>query len=491
MRTIVIAMYLLWSGFTVLAQELDQGCWVGKMAWRDDYVSTDIATLRALAEQGNPFAQNNLGVCYANGQGVEQSWEEAVKWYRKSAEQGDETAQTNLGRRYANGQGVEQSWEEAAKWFRKAADQGDVYAQFLLGNCYADGKGVSQSAQEAVKWIAKAADQGYLLAQNDLIRRYAEGDGVERSLQVAIELQRKINRQESMDKNGKFGVGLIVLGALLENQRYPTQIEQKYFSDEEKARFLKTALTFYPEDLFRANHYWWRFSSNETWFCSDGFRAEAFQIAGENPVLMNILIGGFSQAVRKYNRPAVAFWGPETIGWRRGEPLFSWAVWSLRDAENADNAPLSKQALLNLLESLNKTDPALGQSLLNQADASGTLPLYLAIQWHENDVAKAMIRLYDTSSLQALRGRDPTGKIVPSGENNNPADFAVSVMDCAVLADNADVVRLLVTNFSWPLDKKELWSGNAKDSPLSKAEYYHCERAKRALQELSTNQGEH
>lgn len=486
MRTIVIAMCLLWIGFPLLAQELDQGCWVGKMSWQVD--SNDIATLRALAEQGNPVAQNNLGVRYANGQGVEQSWEEVVKWYRKAAEQGYAIAQYNLGRCYAYGQGMEQSWKEAVKWYRKAADQGDVDAQFLLGNCYADGKGVSQSAQEAVKWIAKAADQGYLLAQNDLIRRYAEGDGVERSLQVAIELQRKINRQESMDKNGKFGVGLIVLGALLENQRYPTQIEQKYFSDEEKARFLKTALTFYPEDLFRANHYWWRFSSNETWFCSDGFRAEAFQAAGENQLLMDVFVGGFSQAVRKGNRPAVAFWGPETIGWRRGEPLFPWAVWSLRDAENADNAPLSKQALLNLLESLSRNDPALGQSLLNQVDASGTLPLYLAIQWHENDVAKAMIRLYDTSSVQALRGRDPTGKIVPSGANNNPADFAVSVMDCAVLADNAEIVRLLVTQFSWPLDKKELWGGNAKDSPLSKAEYYHCENAKRALQELSTNQ---
>ena len=485
MRTIVIAMCLLWIGFPLLAQELDQGCWVGKMVWNVD--RNDIATLRALAEQGNPFAQNNLGVRYERGQGVAQSWEEAVKWYRKAAEQGNANAQCNLGWCYANGQGVAQSWEEAVKWYRKAADQGRMDAQFLLGGCYADGKGVSQSAQEAAKWIARASAQGYLLAQLDLIRRYAEGDGVDRSLQDAIEMQRKINRQEAMDKNGAFGDGLIVLGALLENQRYPTQIEQKYFSDEEKARFLKTALTSYPEDLFRANHYWWRFSSNETWFCSDGFRAEAFQAAGESQLLMDVFVGGFSQAVRKDKHPAVAFWGPKTIGWRRGEPLLPWAVWSLRDAKNADNAPLSKQALLNLLESLNKTDPALGQSLLNQADASGTLPLYLAIQWHENDVAKAMIRLYDTSSLQALRGRDPTGKIVPSGENNNPADFAVSVMDCAVLADNADVVRLLVTNFSWPLDKKELWGGNAKDSPLSKAGYYRCERAKRALLELSAN----
>lgn len=37
-------------------------------------------------------AQNELGDCYYYGLGVEQNYEEAVKWYRKSAEQGNEYA---------------------------------------------------------------------------------------------------------------------------------------------------------------------------------------------------------------------------------------------------------------------------------------------------------------------------------------------------------------------------------------------------------------
>jgi uncharacterized protein len=44
--------------------------------------------LRPLAEQGVAPAQHDLGVMYANGQGVPQDYATAVSWYRKAAEQG-------------------------------------------------------------------------------------------------------------------------------------------------------------------------------------------------------------------------------------------------------------------------------------------------------------------------------------------------------------------------------------------------------------------
>ena len=43
-------------------------------------------------EQGDANAQYNLGVMYMNGEGVEQSTEEAIKWAKKAAEQGHEMA---------------------------------------------------------------------------------------------------------------------------------------------------------------------------------------------------------------------------------------------------------------------------------------------------------------------------------------------------------------------------------------------------------------
>ena len=51
---------------------------------------------RVEAEQGNAEAQYNLGYCYVFGEGVDQDYAEAVKWYRKAAEQGHAKAQKAL-----------------------------------------------------------------------------------------------------------------------------------------------------------------------------------------------------------------------------------------------------------------------------------------------------------------------------------------------------------------------------------------------------------
>jgi hypothetical protein len=55
-------------------------------AGRDDY-ATALRLFRPLADQGNALAQYALGVMYDNGQGVQQNYAEAAKWYRKAADQ--------------------------------------------------------------------------------------------------------------------------------------------------------------------------------------------------------------------------------------------------------------------------------------------------------------------------------------------------------------------------------------------------------------------
>ena len=64
---------------------------------------------------------------YYYGYGVKQDYAEAVKWYRKAAEQGNAYAQFNLGNAYYNGNGVEQDYAEAVKWYQKAAEQENEY----------------------------------------------------------------------------------------------------------------------------------------------------------------------------------------------------------------------------------------------------------------------------------------------------------------------------------------------------------------------------
>jgi len=48
------------------------------------------------ANQGNSDAQNNLAVCYQNGDGVEEDMNKAIKLYTLSANQGNSKAQNNL-----------------------------------------------------------------------------------------------------------------------------------------------------------------------------------------------------------------------------------------------------------------------------------------------------------------------------------------------------------------------------------------------------------
>ena len=90
--------------------------------------------------------------------------------YRVEAEQGDAMAQFNLGLCYDNGEGVDQNYAEAAKWYRKAAEQGVALAQYNLGQCYYNGIGVTQNYAEAVKWYRKAAEQGHAMANRALSR---------------------------------------------------------------------------------------------------------------------------------------------------------------------------------------------------------------------------------------------------------------------------------------------------------------------------------
>ena len=97
--------------------------------------TTAFAALKARAEAGDAESQRYLGDCHFAGKGVSQSYEEAVKWYRKAAEQGNAAAQMILGLCYNRGIGVSQSYEEGVKWLRKAAEQGNVLASKFLSSC--------------------------------------------------------------------------------------------------------------------------------------------------------------------------------------------------------------------------------------------------------------------------------------------------------------------------------------------------------------------
>jgi len=147
--------------------------------------------LKPLADQGDPDAQNALGVLYAQGWGVERDYDEALRWFRKAADQGHAKAQANLGDLYKDGLGVEQDYAEAARLFRLPAEQGYAHAQTSLGYLYDEGLGVLRDYSEAVRWYRMAAEQGNAKGQALLGAMYASGHGVGQDYAEAIKWYRK------------------------------------------------------------------------------------------------------------------------------------------------------------------------------------------------------------------------------------------------------------------------------------------------------------
>jgi TPR repeat protein len=87
-------------------------------------VSAAIQELIQRANGGDPKAQCDLGMIYAEGNGVSQDSATSVTWFRKAAEQDDANAQLRLGMSYLEGKGIEKNIDEAIKWLYKAAAHG-------------------------------------------------------------------------------------------------------------------------------------------------------------------------------------------------------------------------------------------------------------------------------------------------------------------------------------------------------------------------------
>ncbi len=157
--------------------------------------SSDVASLRALAEHGDAKAEFELARICADGKGVPQDYVVAAAWYRKAAEQGYAKAQFNLGQMYFRGQGVSKDNAEALNWIQKAVDQGDARAEDALGFMYYNGQGVLQNYAEANRWYRKAAEQGYPVAQQGLAYMYYNGLGVSQDYAEAVRWYRKAAEQ--------------------------------------------------------------------------------------------------------------------------------------------------------------------------------------------------------------------------------------------------------------------------------------------------------
>ena len=140
-------------------------------------------------------ARYSLGVMFENGWGVEKNLEQALEHYQSaaaegysgaqaevdritssiqmgaaqvSAAQGDADAQFSFAGMCYRGKGVDQSYDEALRYYRLAAEKGHAGAQFNLGVMYYKGEGVRKDPEKAAEYLQLAADKGYGKAKNAL-----------------------------------------------------------------------------------------------------------------------------------------------------------------------------------------------------------------------------------------------------------------------------------------------------------------------------------
>ncbi len=152
---------------------------------------TALKWYRKAADLGNAKAMNIIANFYLDGKGVSPDDAEALKWYRKAADLGYASSVSNIGWLYGSGRGVPLDYAEAIKWYRRAADMGSSIAVNNLGAMYKDGQGVPQDYAEALKFFRKSADLGHTLAMNNLGDMYEAGVGVSQDLSEAMKWYRK------------------------------------------------------------------------------------------------------------------------------------------------------------------------------------------------------------------------------------------------------------------------------------------------------------
>ena len=92
------------------------------------------------ALQGDPEAQNYVGIHYYMGLGVRRDFIEAVKWFEPAARAGFPDAQRNYGDMYHYGYGVPQDFYKSFVWYFASSQQGHATAKRSLENITSSNK---------------------------------------------------------------------------------------------------------------------------------------------------------------------------------------------------------------------------------------------------------------------------------------------------------------------------------------------------------------
>lgn len=157
------------------------------------------------AREGDPVAQNVVGMAYKYGEATAQDHSMSLHWFLKAGRQGDADAQFNLGRIYGKATGSVYGKQRAAPrddgaavhWYRIAAEQNYGPAQRNLAEMYAEGSpSVQQDLAQAAFWMWRAAAAGdqALSSHAEILRGQLTAIDLERLQTMEVEWERRRHR---------------------------------------------------------------------------------------------------------------------------------------------------------------------------------------------------------------------------------------------------------------------------------------------------------
>lgn len=154
----------------------------------------DYGQIKDRAMKGDAEAELQMGLQYAEGNGVIKNDKEATRWFEKAALHGQVEAQYRYGLAQLKGYGVVQDYKEAFPWIEQSARRGHPQAQFSLGEIYRNGIGIEIDNARAYLWFNLAAAQG--IDEAAIIRDRLAGQLQPRQIAAIQEESRHISHSE-------------------------------------------------------------------------------------------------------------------------------------------------------------------------------------------------------------------------------------------------------------------------------------------------------
>jgi TPR repeat protein len=141
------------------------------------------------AESGNSKAQYDVGMMYLKGRGVKLDAATGRQWLEKAAAQSHEKAVTRLAILLLKGEGGTPDYGRARKLLNSISES-SALAQYYLGEVYSSGRGVPRDYEAAMDWYRKAADNGFSMAGGKIINMEEE---------IRMQARRNVNAKKAAD----------------------------------------------------------------------------------------------------------------------------------------------------------------------------------------------------------------------------------------------------------------------------------------------------